>query len=392
MDRLILGAVAVRLVAALVLIVGPWTDEAGELDGWDVARFQEIAEAEGRPWVDYPVEYPPGSVVLIDAVSQPGLVQTHRWLVALSFAVDVAIAAGLAGLAGTPAAARYLVLGLPLVPMGLLRFDLWAAALAVLAVAALLQRRPGTFGLVVAAGAMIKIWPGLLVGAALAARRYRAAGAALAVSALAVGGWVAATGWSIEGIEQVVSLRGATGWHVESLPGTIVALTSDAEPSRALDAYRIGRLSDAVVMAGRVAAVAVIAVAVALGWRRSAGNETGGDELQTVGAVMLASTAALIVSAPLLSPQFLLWLVPWAALLAWPGGRPPAPTLLTAAAVTLTGATLAWYGPPRLAEATPATLLLVRNLVVLGVVAATIRDLARRPVPPATGQAERNDR
>ncbi len=55
----------VLVAAAAVLVAGPWTDQATELAGWDVARFQQMADEPGRPYADHEVEYPPGSVVLV---------------------------------------------------------------------------------------------------------------------------------------------------------------------------------------------------------------------------------------------------------------------------------------------------------------------------------------
>jgi hypothetical protein len=81
---------------------------------------------------------------------------------------------------------------------------------------------------------------------------------------------------------------------------------------------------------------------------------------------MLGSTAALIVTSPLLSPQFLIWLTPWAALVATrAGGRLNAPLVLTLGAATITGLTLAVFGPPNLARLAPALALTVRNGMLL---------------------------
>ena len=58
-------AVAIRVVVAAVLAFGPATDEPAELAGWDAERFQEIAERQEPAWSGQPVEYPPGSVVVL---------------------------------------------------------------------------------------------------------------------------------------------------------------------------------------------------------------------------------------------------------------------------------------------------------------------------------------
>lgn len=395
---ILIGCVAIRVVAALVVVAGPWTDDASELAGWDVARFQEIADAPGRAWVDHPVEYPPGSVVIIEAIAQDGVVETQRILAALSLAIDLGVALLLALAAGRRAAAAYLVLGLPLIPAGFVRFDLWSVALAVVAAIALVgspgQNGPSgerggssacretaggrslSFAVIVTAAALVKVWPALLVAGAVALGRRTAALAAVATMAIAGAAWLVYGGLDLGPVEQVVSLRGATGWHVESLGGTITALTSDAQPERQLNAFRIGRLNDVWVLAGRVVTIAVVFVLGWLVYRRHTAAPARAD-LELLALFMLGSTAALLVTAPLLSPQFLLWLTPWAAIAGARAGRLSYSVLLTGAATLITGAVLTYFGPPNVAETTPAALLLVRNLVLVALIPAVAIELAR---------------
>jgi hypothetical protein len=409
-------AIAVRLATAGALLAGPWFDTEAELAGWDVERFQQLADEPGRPWVDRPVEYPPGSVALVELIAGSGPVDTHRRLVAASLAADLALAGFLSWIWGRRVAGAYLLIGLPLVAMGLVRLDLWSVAAAAVGAAALVRRRPALFASAVAVGALIKVWPALLVGAAAAIRRLGSAAAALAALAAAGVAWVAFAGWSLSPVEQVVSLRGATGWHVESVGGSLTALVTGAEPELQLNAFRIGSISQPAVVAGRAITIGVVLALCAYGrsaiGRRPAagvgvGAETGtgagtpaaerragtedGTETTIVALVMAGATAALIVTAPLLSPQFLLWLTPWAALLlarrGGGGGRWPAATgWLVVAAVATTGLVLGAYQPPELARPVPAVLLLLRDgLLVAAVVAAigAARQLGRR-----SGRAE----
>jgi hypothetical protein len=394
---LIVVAVAVRVLAAVILVAGPWTDQPGDLAGWDVARFQDMADEPGRPWVDFAVEYPPGSVVLIETLAWGGVVATHRTLVLLSLAVDLSVALLVARLGGRRAAAGYLLLGLPLVPMGLLRFDLWASGLAVAAAVVAARRRPGwatdsTIAGLVTVAALIKVWPALLVAALWAARRTRAA--VLSVVAMAGAGtaWLGYGGWSPDPVRQVLSLRGATGWHLESVPGSITALFGSAQPNLQLDAFRIGQLDNRVVLMGRVLTLVTVAALALLGRRSvqaSDANQSsrvcpdqgavGDTSVRAMALVTLGAVAALVVTAPLLSPQFLLWLTPWAALqladrqrrapAAGPA-RPPAAVGLTAIATTVTGLTLLTFGPSGVGGTLPSLLLLGRDLTLVGVVVA----------------------
>ncbi len=403
-------AIALRLVVALFLAAGPATDEIGELAGWDAERFQEIAERDGPAWVDHPVEYPPGSVLVFDRLAGDDVVETHRRLVVLSVILDLGVALALARRVGRPSATAYLWLGLPLVPFGYQRLDTLVTTIAVVAALAILgpARSAGTersgaragpeararvgvdvgvdvvAAVAIAAGAMIKVWPALLIVGAMAIGRWRAAVAA-AVSTGAAGlVWLAVVGDGLGPVDQVVSLRGATGWHVESLPGALVALVGSERAELELNAYRIGTLRPGLVTTGRVLAVVTMGLLAIGGLRRfgaltsarggeGAEKRAGEYDRPVFALATLGSVAALVVTAPLLSPQFLVWLVPFAAM-AWPS-RPTGPgsirvgpaLLATATAAALTGVALHGFGPDDLTGFVPASLLTIRNLALIAV-------------------------
>ncbi len=398
-------ALAVRFAVVVFLVAGPLTDEATDLAGWDAERFQEIADRRAPAWAEVPVEYPPGSVIVFDVVAGPDVVATHRTLVVASFLLELAAVALLWRSVDPSAAKAFLLLGLPLVPMGLQRLDMLVTVVAVAAAVALIGprrgRRPtasdGWFAGLVAIGVMVKLWPGLLVAGALALGR-RSAAMAAAVTTVAVGlVWLAAVGAGLDPIDQVLSLRGATGWHVESLPGTVVALLTGAEQRFELNAYRIGTIDRGLVTAGRVLAVGLVAALVV-----SARTIPAGARPATVrlGLVMLGSTAALLATAPLLSPQFLLWLTPWGALLVAGGGATPkarwtsdgqiAVVLgLLVLAVGLTGGTLTVFGPDDLTGPVPAFALAVRNLVLVALPVACFAALRAGPEGELTPPGQR---
>ncbi len=392
----------VRVVAASILLFGPWTDEASELDGWDADRFQQIADAPGEPYIDHDVEYPPGSVVIIQAIHSNDLVATHRRLVVLSLVADLGVAFVLSRRWSTRVAAAYLVIGLPMVPSGLLRLDLWAALAATIALAAIVPRSTGSlvtkaageahherrsampavgsavanadrpraiavFAVAAVIGSAIKLWPAFLIAAAIGIRRTRAAAVA-GLLGVAVGvAWLAVSGFGA--LEQITSLRGATGWHVESIPGTLVSLFGD-EPTRLeADAYRIGRLDDTVVLVGRLLTVAITVAAVVLARRRRVTSEPA----DVAALVMLAAVTTLVVTAPLVSPQFILWMTPWAAIL----HRDRLLLRLTAAALVLTAGVLATFGPPQLDHPIAAAGLLFRNGILVAIVGVALLRLAR---------------
>ncbi len=386
---LVLIVLAIRVTAASALLVGPWTDEAEELAGWDASRFQAIHDAPGRPWIDHEVEYPPGSVALIEVITfggglaGGGVVGTQRLLVALSLAVDLGVA-GLLERHRRDAGLAYLVLGTAAVPAGLLRFDLWAAGCTALGLVLLSgQRRQlprsvglgrnlavGVFALAAVAGAAIKVSPGLLIPVAFAVRRRSEALAAVAVGATIGGAWLSWAG--VDALEQITSLRGVSGWHIESIPGSLIALLGDGQQRFEADAYRIGTLDDGLVLAGRVVTGLVVLGLCVLAQRTKAESAAA--------LAMLGSTAALIVTAPLLSPQFLLWLTP-AGALAWACGQ-RRPAALTGGAIVLTALTLAIFGPPGVDHPIAATLLLLRDGLLIGIIVSSavhLHRLARQP-------------
>lgn len=399
-------AVVVRIVAVLVLVAGPWTDEPADLAGWDAERFQEIAERAEPGWRVFPIEYPPGSVVVFDAVAGVSVVETSRNLVLLAAAAEFAAVLLLWRRVGAASAKAFLVLGLALVPMGLVRLDLVVVALAVAAAALLLpiggatagvdrSNRPGwmadpAFGLLVAGGAMVKLWPALLILGALAiGKRSAAIWAVMTTGAVGVL-WLVIVGDGLAPVDQVLSLRGATGWHVESLPGALVALVTSDPAQLELNAFRIGTLNQALVTAGRALAVgvmvALVAVAGGVGHRSGTARSASGvgfDVIERFGLVMLGSVAALVATAPLLSPQFLLWLTPWGALLIGVGDRRLRVLIATLAVVlVLTGATLLAFGPPNLAATTPALLLTVRNFGLVAIPLLCLWRLRQDPAAP----------
>lgn len=361
-------SIGLRLLAAAVLLVGPWTDDATELNGWDSERFQAIAEHDGTHYRDFEVEYPPGSVVLIEALAADDVVGTNRRLVLGSLAVDLGLAALLAKRWRPAAGLSYLLLGLPLVPTGLLRFDLWSAFAAVVALAAVTddarnRTRAGLFAVATTVGALIKLWPVLLIPAVVAVGHRRPALAATGLGAVAGAVWLVVGG--IGAIDQVTSLRGATGWHVESVPGSLTALFGEGEAVRQADAFRIGTLNETIVLFGRIVAVAVTLGLVRLGHKLWAVSPPS-DARDIAPIIMLGSVAALLVTSPLLSPQFLLWLTPWAAMLRWSDYR--ALIAATAASIIVTAGTLAAFGPPNVDQGLAAALLLIRDALLIGIV------------------------
>ena len=363
---------------------GSWLDDGLALAGWDVERFQEIADSSGKLWLDSPVEYPPGSVVAIEALSTEGnIVATHRVLVVVSLLVDLFLAWLLYRKVSFKVSLAYLALGVALLPMGLVRFDLWAALFAVAATLFLVSKTSARpihiflFALTLAFGALVKVWPALILIAAFGLKKWRHTAVAVLLLGVLGLGWLFWVGNGLDPVSQVVSLRGATGWHVESLVGNFVAVFADGSARLELNAYRIGSLNDSLALFMRAVAIGVFGL---LGLIVFVGKKTN-LLLYRASLLTMSAVAVLLVTAPLLSPQFLLWLTPWVAIVLFDTSAKEAGVNISyaacfaAAAVVLTGLTLGLFAPPTLDQTVPSLMLLVRNFLLLGVVVLGVFEL-----------------
>lgn len=151
----------------------------------DIVHYHELAEAEGLPYRDFVVEWPPVGYAVIEAVSGREPAAMTPRLVWLMFAVDVgtfaAIAAGWTNRAGL----AYLILGTPLLPIIYLRLDLVAVSLTVLAALLVKRNRERGAGIALAGAVLTKVWPLVLIPVLAARSRWTAVGwgaASLAVA------------------------------------------------------------------------------------------------------------------------------------------------------------------------------------------------------------------
>lgn len=415
------------LVAATAAFEWSRADDASS---WDVPLYQSFGEriADGDlPYRDFRVEYPPGSLPAFaipalfgpdgTPVYEPALNDAARGY-ARAFAIlmasllgatalFVALSLGALGASlGQAAIALGLVGTTPLLlgELALTRFDAVPVALSAGALAALLHGRTRLAAIVLGLAVAAKLYPLLLVPLAAAlvhhrsGRRSAAGFVALAAATVAL---VVAPFAVLAPGETWFSFRAqlTRGVQVESGPGnTALALGVAADQvglgalGTGVDEGGTGEVRSADVtgalgaalgaLGGLAAAVLVLAVWLAA-WRRAPG------------AAWLAGACAAVVAAQLalgrvLSPQFLLWLVPLVPLVAGRRGR-VASALLALALV----ATHVWFpdlyrdyvnerGAPETAY------LLARNgllLAVLVVVALPALDALRSPSRPTAAKS-----
>ncbi len=367
-------ALALFLVAWSLLHVGFYERE--QIVDTPVYERYGVAMRDGDvPYRDFEVEYPPGAlpVFVVPALLSGEFRSAFEWLMALcggAVIVATAIAGRRLGL-GLGTLAFVALAPLALGSVILTRFDLWPAMLASFALAALVHDRlrlgHGLLGVAVAA----KLYPGVLLPLALAyvwRRRGRrealvcggvfaavVVAAYLPFVAIAPGEVASSVGQQLSRPLQLESLGSAVLLAAHDLFGLDVEIRS-SHGSQNL----AGTLAMLVGIALSVAQVAVLLwlwVAFARARRTPSPYE--------LAVAAAAAVTAFVALGKVLSPQFLVWLVPLVPL-----ARRLGATALLAVALVLTQL---WF-PYRywdLAELDPAVawLVLARDLVLVALLA-----------------------
>lgn len=299
LDGLTTGTAVVPALVAAQLAVLLWTVVGAAkgslhpaLPGDVLARFLPIADFDA-PWSpSQAVEFPPLSLLVIRPLrgitNLEAAVLVH---LVVQACLHVATAIVLWRGWGARVLSRHLAFTLPILPLLLMRLDLLSVLLVAVGLLAVARDRDELGGVLLGAGVLAKIWPGVLL--VLHARR-RPNVAVAGVATVAVGGlaWVAMVGWDAVG--QVLGFRGATGWHMESVAGVLYRALVGGEPAIESGAWRLGTADRRVILV--LALIGIVGLAWRL-WR--AGSER---EDQVFGV------ALLLVVAPLLSPQYMAWL------------------------------------------------------------------------------------
>ena len=306
------------------------------------------------PYRDFAVEYPPGALaVMILPAAFGNYADAFAWEMAVCGLVLVAVVAAV-----RREAAFYVALA-PVLAGSLIlsRFDLWPALLAVAALAVFLRERHGLGWGLLGAAVAAKLWPLVLVPLALV-WSYRAGRARAAFAGLAVGAavFVPFAVVAPRGLWDSVSGQASRPLQIESLGASL--FTTFGHPS-VIGSHG----SQNVAGHGGIAALFAllqVATLVAL-WIAFARGPATGDRLVRYSA---AAVCAFIAFGKVLSPQFLLWLIPLVPLVR--GRRGLAATGLLTAALVLTQV---WF-PRRYWDYVNAfhnaDVVLARNLALVG--------------------------
>lgn len=376
-SRFVALLVAARVLALGYLLFSNQHLVEGGIAG-DVHRYVEMATAEGTPYRDFQIEYPPITFLLIRVLSGGGLAVAIP-LVALSqFLCDLGVARLLQWGWGRRAAIAYLALGLPLIayPFIYVRIDLFSVLLTVAALACIRRRQDLRGGALIGVAVLAKIWPFAVAPVLIVERRVRGVAALISAGVALTAAWCVVGGFA--GPQQVVSFRDATGWQVESLPGILWHLRDPSRIKFESGAFRTGIMPLWARPTLTLISFACIIGAWAVAARR---RRAGADDHVVYALAPLVCVLSLLIFAPILSPQYVMWMLPFAALIAARGD-----TLvirMTAGITAIT--TLSYVFVPSAAEgALYGTLpVLFRNLalVALFVVAWQLL-LGARPTAP----------
>jgi len=399
--RAVLPALALLVAGwALTLWVAPWADERVN-DLFVYRSFAEPVLDGGLPYRDIAFEYPP---LAAPAIALPGLAgtggETFRWAFALwtlGAAMAVVLLCGaLARVTG--GAARRAMLAAALMPilLGALartHFDLVPVALLLAGLLLLIRGRPRTGLAVVGLGVMTKAFPLAVVPVVLAwlvarGRRREAWQAGLACAAVIAVTAGAAVAASPKGAVDAVRYHLDRPAQIESSPA-LVLLGLDAAgagEARSVASHRSDGMlhpaADAVTslfVTALVALVTLLCVGVAGRERlRNRRLHHGARSVERRGReLVIASLAActgFALFGKVLSPQFVMWVLPLGALaLAW---RLHALAGAVALAAALTQIEFpAHYFDVVAREPLAIALLVLRNLALLVVLVLSVRAL-----------------
>jgi uncharacterized membrane protein YuzA (DUF378 family) len=394
-------ATAAALVCALHLAlfvptIGDWSSILIN----DFAPQAQAIRGGDQPYRDQRIEYPPLSVPILIAPiyvddSAQGFVDGFMWeMLIFDLGIVVLIALALPGeTKRVLSAIGIYTVGLVILsgvvldrslidygPLALQRFDLVPTVFVLAAVLARDRGRSATWAALLSVGAAVKVFPLFLCPALLRGERnLRRVIVAGAIPLLLGAGAVIVTG---DEFGSAISYHTERTLQVESLGASAFEVAHVLGASGISTA--VGHGGFEISASGATAARWILVVIGAAGylWLVSAGWRSKASNLQLVTALL----AALVVFAPVLSPQFLLWLLPISAC-AYGLGRE---NLVLLIAILFTQIGLQNYDGVDALSGSFVWPMAARNvylLLYLGLVAAPILRAGQRPAEARPAQA-----
>jgi len=384
------AAVAAVLLAISFYVVIRWLERAQLSDVPLYAHDAGLVRGGAVPYRDFPFEYPPAA---IPALLLPAYLP---WSYATSFAVAMGVcgAACIAAVASALQAvgasmertwAALLLIGVSPLVLGSLfdtRFDLWPTLFAVGAVAAIVRERPVLGGALLGLGFAAKLWPAVLLPIGVAylwRRRGRRSGLTVAAAFVAVAAvcFIPFAVLAPDGLRAMFADQLNRPLQVESLGAAVLMAaqhlgmrplaTVTTHGAQALSGHGAGLAAD---LSTVLELAAVLAVWILFARRRNPDGE----------AVLLASAAAvcvLVAFDKVLSPQYLIWLVPVVVLVRGSRGIVAAALLLLALGLTQTWFPLHYWSLALDHRAPWSWYLLARDLALVVLAGILVVELSR---------------
>jgi hypothetical protein len=406
----LVGAALALLVIALAATIRP----AESIAGSDITVYATYGTKmlDGElPYRDFAMEYPPGAAAMFvlpatravaggstDGVSWTPLNSSGRRyyrgfesLVVLLMATIVVLTALTLRAMARPT--RTVLLSLAVVALSPLligevlpeRFDVWPAALTAAALAASVRERYRVGGTMLGLGAAAKIYPALLLPVlVIVAFRRRGVREAVFVAGAAVGALLAVLVpffvASFSGTWRSLRIQFTGGLQIESLASSVLVIASHVADK--LSALGLPQSSDFTTQGAGGGLIRIdlngpgvgltttvmnvlLPVALCLLWVRLVRSR--GDPREDLLRYSAGTFATAFVLGTVLSPQYIVWLIPLVPLV---GGRRGTTAVLLF--VVAAGLTNVWI-PDKYFEyqaelsAGPASILLARNLALLAI-------------------------
>ncbi|MEA2579279.1 MAG: hypothetical protein QOE83_171 [Actinomycetota bacterium] len=367
------------LIGLRLFVLVLWLVEVrrGNAGGPDVFRFHTLARQGGTPWRDYRVEYAPLEVLLIKGLFGGGILSAAVRLAVLEIVADLATWGAVRTGWGRRGGLFYLAVGLPILILELKRIDLVPVAFAMWAFVLLRRARPGPAGVTLGLAVLMKVWPLVILPGLWLRGRARALWSFVAVVASGALGWIVWGGFGAP--SQVLTFRGARGWEVGSTVGSLVWVIGGGGVREEAGAGRVGTAPG---WAKFVLGLVLLGVLICV-WRRAARRQE-----DVAGAPAFTAVAALLLLSPLFSAQYVMWLLPWAAVAAIDDDHPAVlltGTFIVCAASAVIG-TFLYNSPsdPAVKVASVARLVVLTALVIRGLTAGTSQT---SPVAPGLSTA-----
>ncbi|MGV9285967.1 glycosyltransferase 87 family protein [Streptomyces sp. NPDC003719] len=368
----------VLLLFVLRVLVLPGPDVTSDVsviyrDWYDVLRTGTF------PLDDVTWQYPPAAAF---AILSPGLLPFWDYATAffaLACAADLTVLALLLragrGRGRSRAGARVWVAGVPLLgPTVYARYDVMVTAVAVGALLAA-GRHPRAAGALAALGALLKVWPALV----LTGMRGRGTWAAAALTGAGLAALFAVT---MPGAFAFLTFQRERGTEVESLGSLVLHVARHfGWDGRVLLNY--GSVEFLGPHVGTVSTVSLALTATAFGWLLLWRLAASRFAAHTAADAALTAVLLFTVTSRVISPQYLVWLVGLAGVCGcFRASRMRVPTALVLAASAVTVLEFpVWFAHVVASDPLGIALLSVRNGLLVAAALVAARALWRGTVP-----------